>query len=322
MKLVTLGSFVLSSVIPLRFLPDKIITPMTKWLCSLSFDKAGSHAQGPAFLIALFLFVLPVQAFPPAPHYTIYGTVRDQVGQTLTAEGAVIVLLKGGVEVGRTPINSALWFDHNYELNIRIDQNRSGTTFYNEKAIPAQGLFSLVVEMNGALFYPIEVSGNLTAGKGGERVRLDLNLGEDSDGDGLPDVWEQWQLYQAGYYPDENGDWPINLIDRNGDFDGDGSSNWLEYLAGTFAGDATEKFTLEIKERLPESVRFEFYAITGKSYILERSVDLETWTQIPFSIAAPGTGNISYTATSVGIVSAFTPALAGTTTEFYRLSVR
>jgi hypothetical protein len=274
--------------------------------------------------MALLLCSSParLQAFPPAPYYTLYGTVRDQVGQTLTAEGAVLVLLKGGLEIGRTPINSALRLDQNYELNIRIDQNRSGTTSYSDKAVAAQGLFSLVVEMNGALFYPIEVSGNLTAGKGGERVRLDLNLGEDSDNDGLPDVWEEWQLYQAGYLPDANGDWSLNLITRDGDFDGDGSSNQLEYIAGTFAGDATEKFALEIKEKLPASVRFEFYGITGKTYTIERSVDGQTWGRIPFSIAAPGTGGISHSAAGVGIVSAFTTPLPGATKEFFRLSVR
>lgn len=276
------------------------------------------------FTCAMFLVlvVASARAFPPAPYYTLYGTVRDQVGQTVTAEGAMLILLKGGVEIGRTPINSLIRLDQNYELKIRIDQNRSGTTFYTDKAVASQGLFSLVVEMNGSLFYPIEVSGTLTAGKGGERVRLDLNLGEDSDGDGLPDAWEQWQLYQAGYYPDENGDWPIHLITRNGDFDGDGSSNLLEYIAGTFAGDATEKFALEIKEKLPESVRFEFYGITGKNYTIESSPDAKTWTRIPFSTAVPAAGELSYTAVDVGILSAFTIPQTGTTKEFFRLSVR
>lgn len=260
------------------------------------------------------------RAFPPAPYYTLYGMVRDQVGQTLTAEGATLILLKGGEEVGRTPVNN-LQLDQNYELNIRIDANRSGTTLYTDKAVPAQSLFSLVVEMNGSLFYPIEVAGNLTAGKGGERVRLDLNLGEDSDGDGLPDVWEQWQLYQAGYYPDGNGNWPIHLIDRNGDLDGDGLSNYMEYLAGTFAGDATEKFNLEIKEKTETGVRFEFYAITGKTYTIERSTDVKTWTRVPFAVGAPAPGAQTYSATDVGILSAFTtPAAADK--EFYRLTVR
>jgi hypothetical protein len=259
-------------------------------------------------------------AFPPAPYYTLYGIVRDQVGQTITAEGAEIILLKGGVEVGRTPITSSQ-LDQSYELKIRIDQSRTGTTFYTDKAIAASGLFSLVVTMNGETFSPIEVSGNLTAGKGGERVKLDLTLGEDTDKDGLPDAWEAWQLYQAGRYPDDNGNWDLTLIDRNGDFDQDGQSNQLEYLAGTFAGDATETFGLSIKEKLPDSVRLEFYGITGKVYTIESTLDMKTWTRVPFAVGAPGTGSSGYQASEVGIVSAFTAPRSGTS-EFYRLSVR
>jgi hypothetical protein len=277
---------------------------------------------GCTFLGALLLAIATgvASAFPPAPYYALYGMVRDQVGQTVTAEGAVVILLKGGVEVGRTPITSNR-LDQSYELNLRIDQNRSGTTFYTEKAIAAQGLFSLVVSMNGELFYPIEVSGNLTAGKGGERVNLDLTLGEDLDKDGLPDVWEAWQLYQAGLYPDENGEWDLSLIDRDGDFDGDGQSNLLEYIAGTFAGDATETFGLTIKEKLTDSVRFEFYGITGKVYTIESSLDMKTWTRVPFSVGAPAAGNNAHQAGDVGIVSAFT-APRSSASEFYRLSVR
>ena len=283
---------------------------------------ANRGGLGCTFLGALLLAIATgvASAFPPAPYYALYGMVRDQVGQTVTAEGAVVILLKGGVEVGRTPITSNR-LDQSYELNLRIDQNRSGTTFYTEKAIAAQGLFSLVVSMNGELFYPIEVSGNLTAGKGGERVNLDLTLGEDLDKDGLPDVWEAWQLYQAGLYPDENGEWDLSLIDRDGDFDGDGQSNLLEYIAGTFAGDATETFGLTIKEKLTDSVRFEFYGITGKVYTIESSLDMKTWTRVPFSVGAPAAGNNAHQAGDVGIVSAFT-APRSSASEFYRLSVR
>lgn len=280
----------------------------------------SSRRTAPLVLTGLVLNTCVSSAFPPAPYYTLYGMVRDQVGQTVTAEGAVVILLKGGVEVGRTPITSNR-LDQSYELNLRLDQNRSGTTFYSEKAVAAGGLFSVVVSMNGALFYPIEVSGNLTAGKGGERVKLDLTLGEDRDRDGLPDTWEAWQLYQAGLFPDENGEWDLSLIDPNGDFDKDGQGNLLEYIAGTFAGDATETFSLTIKEKLPESVRLEFYGITGKVYTLESTLDMKTWTRVPFAVGAPGAGNNAHQADEVGIVTVFT-APRGTTSEFYRLSVR
>ena len=259
-------------------------------------------------------------AFPPAPSCALYGMVRDQVGQTVTAEGAEVILLKGGVEIGRTPISSTR-IDQSYELNMRIDQNRSGTSLYSDKAVAAGGLFSVVVSMNGALFYPIEVSGNLTAGKGSERVTLDLTLGEDLDKDGLPDTWEAWQLYQAGLSVDEEGRWDLRLIDPADDYDKDGQSNALEYIAGTFAGDATETFGLTIKEKLPESVRFEFYGITGKIYTIESTVDMKSWTRVPFAMEATAPAAGGWQASAVGVVSAWT-ALRSDTHEFYRLSVR
>lgn len=292
--------------------------------------KSNIHSQPssalPMRVLRCFAFFLllggSAYAFPPAPYYTLFGMVRDQVGQVVTAEGAMIILLKGGEEVGRTPITKGVQLDQNYELNIRIDQNRAGTALYTTKAVLAQGAFSIVVQMDGALFYPIEVQGNLTAGKGGERVRLDLNLGEDLDHDGLPDIWEEWQLYQAGLFPDEFGNWDISLINKNGDLDGDGQSNWLEYLAGTFAGDATEKFDLKIKEKLPADVRFEFFEITGKTYTIERTTDLVTWARVPFSVGAVGVGALTHTATDVGIRSAYAKPVVGAANEFYRLTVR
>ncbi len=264
---------------------------------------------------------VPADGFPPAPFFALYGTVRDQVGQTVTADRAEVVLLKGYQEMGRTPITSGVRLDQNYELHMRLDQNRGGTTLYTEKALATQSPYSLAVDIGGVRYYPIEVAGNLTAGKGGERVRLDLNLGQDSDGDGLPDVWEQWQLYQAGLYPDDNGNWPIHLIDRNGDYDHDGVSNWLEYVAGTFAGDATERFTLVIKEKTATHARFEFFGITGKTYTIEASRDMKTWVRVPFSVGTAAAGSPSWIAQDVAIVSAFTTTGADTN-QFYRLTVR
>lgn len=259
------------------------------------------------------------QAFPPAPYYTLYGMVRDQVGQTVSAEGAEIILLKDGVEAGRAPVTTGL--DHNYELALEIDQNRPGTDTYSDNAVAAQGQFSLAVEMNGALFYPIEVAGDLTAGKGSERVRLDLNLGEDTDRDGLPDIWEQWQLFQGGYNPDAQGVWDLSLISKEGDLDGDGQADGFEYITGTFAGDAEEHFGLEIKEKLEDTVRFEFYAIIGKTYTIETSSDLKNWSRVPLAVGDAAATSASYRATEVGILSAFT-APGTTGSEIFRLTVR
>lgn len=261
-------------------------------------------------------------AFPPAPYYTLYGMVRDQAGQTVNVEGAAVLLLKDGKELARTPVSSFLTPDQNYEMRIRLDLIRQGTALYTAAAIASGGTFSLTVEMGGQRYLPIEVSGNLTAGKGAERAKLDLTLGEDTDHDGLPDAWEAWQLYQAGKLPGPNG-WDLSLLDRDGDFDGDGQSNYREYLAGTFAGDAAEIFKLEIREKTGDRIRLEFFGITNKMYTVERSTDNLTWTRIPMAAGpAPATPVSAWQATSVGIVQAFVTATPGTGAEFFRLTVR
>ncbi len=285
--------------------------------------SSGAHSAGAALfsLLALVLgFIGPASAFPPAPHYTIYGVVRDQVGATLQVEGAQILLLRDNVEIGRAPILKDLLLDQNYELHIRIDQNRAATRTYSGKAIAAAGLYSVVVELNGERFYPIEVSGNLRVGQGGERVRIDFNLGADADGDGLPDAWEEWQLHQSGRVPGTPG-WNLALITRDGDFDGDGTSNYLEYLAGTFAGDATERFELKITGKTATVVSFEFFAITGKVYAIEESTDLRTWTPAPFASSAGGATTTLHRATAVGIQPAYVTVPAGVA-RFYRITVR
>jgi hypothetical protein len=273
--------------------------------------------------LLLVLAASKAGAFPPAPCYTLHGIVRDQTGQVVRAESASVILFKGTAEAGRASIGPLAEPDKNYELRVRIDQARPATTLYNASAVPSEGQFGLKVELGGRLYYPIEVTGTLTAGKGGESVKLDLTLGEDSDRDGLPDAWEQWQLFQAGKLPGEDGQRLINLLDKDGDFDGDGQSNYMEYLAGTFAGDATEFFKLEIKEKLAEKIRFEFYGITGKTYTIERSTDNRTWTRLPLSTGtAEAQAADTYTATAVGVQSAFVTPAAGAASEFFRLTAR
>jgi hypothetical protein len=186
--------------------------------------------------------------------------------------------------------------------------------------VPALGLFSLAVDLDGQRYYPIEVAGQLQAGQGGERVRLDLNLGSDTDLDGLPDVWEEWQLYQLGEYPGAPG-WTLARVTRDGDLDGDGVSNFQEYVAGTFAGDATERFELKLLSIANGVASFQFFAITGKVYKIEASTDLVTWAEIPFSVAAGATPALFHRAADVAVLPAYADYPAGQK-RFYRLTVR
>jgi hypothetical protein len=242
-------------------------------------------------LLALGLSVAAplLQAFPPAPYYTVFGTVRDENGLRLDVAGAVVALYRNHTEVVRQDIiNSTDRPDQNYQFRLKMEMDVDETRSYSSLANTPGTAFTIGVVINNITYYPLEVSGPVvpTIGKPGDRVRLDLTLGVDSDGDGIPDSWEISQLFAAGYQPGPNG-WDLSLLDRNGDLDGDGISNYAEYIAGTFASDPTDFLSLQITARFVQSIRFRFFAIASKTYSLEMSTDLQTWTAVPAYLSNP-----------------------------------
>ncbi|MES2707047.1 MAG: hypothetical protein V4726_10645 [Verrucomicrobiota bacterium] len=224
----------------------------------------------------------------------------------------------------RTQLTGAAGTDYNYQLRVKFDMLRELSAAYSSRALSAGTVFTLAVESGGQVFYPIEMASPTAVGAPAERRRLNLTLGVDSDGDGLPDAWEHSQLHHAGIIPGASG-WDLSLITRDGDFDRDGVGNYAEYLAGTYAADASSTLDLKIREKLPEAVRLEFYAIYGKSYTLQSSPDLKTWTTVNFSLSAPDanpppTPHPLLAAATTGVVSIYTAA--GSAATYYRLNIR
>jgi hypothetical protein len=275
-------------------------------------------------LPALFALTAPAAAFPPAPYFTIFGYVRDQYGVLIPGGGASLVVLKDSKEVMRQPVASVGSSDFNYQIRMQMDMLRQATAVYSSKAMTAGSVYTIAVEVGGQRLYPIELSTPPTVGNSAERRRLNLTLGVDSDGDGLPDAWEEAQLYHAGIMPGPDG-WDLSLIDRDGDFDGDGVSNFNEYIAGTYATDASSSLALEIKEKVGDFVKLEFYAMYGRSYTLEASSDLKTWSTVSFSLDAPVAATLTGTRTSLqsvttGLTSIYAGASASAT--YHRLTSR
>lgn len=225
-------------------------------------------------------------AFPPAPFKTIHGMVRDEYGNALKLDGVTVVFSQEGNQVLQAPVAPSSLLNQNYQIRLRMDMRRPGTVAYNDLAQNPGQQFTLAVRINDILYQPIEMSTPPTVGQPGERTRLNLTLGADSNGDGIPDAWQISQLYAAGIMPDENG-WRFDMLDRDGDFDGDGISNYAEYIAGTYATDGNDYLALNLVEKQPSSVKLSFYSIIGKTYSLEASSDLKTWVQVPHYTSNP-----------------------------------
>jgi hypothetical protein len=201
---------------------------------------------------------------------------------------------------------------------------RNGSAAYSSTALKTGTAYTIALSIGGQLFQPIEVTSTPpSVGAPADRRRLNLTLGIDSDNDGLPDAWEEAQLFHAGIIPSPEG-WDLSLISRLGDFDGDGLSNWREYLAGTYATDAASHIRLEISGASEGHARFRFYALYGRTYGLESSTDNQTWIPVRFTGGTPadpaGNSSLSLTATATGPTEIFTTAT--TAVRFYRLTIR
>ena len=217
-------------------------------------------------------------AFPPAPHHVVHGTIRDELGTPLAAGSATVlfeaasgVTLTTGIILGNEP-------GVNYSLVVPMD---AGVTedLYKATALKPTVPFSIRVRIGGVNYLPIQLQGRFAAlGQPGRKTRLDLTLGADTDGDGLPDAWERALLAALG------GNRTLADIRGDGDDDGDGLSNLQEYLAGTYAFDKEDGFSLKIERLEAGKPVLKFLAIRGRSYQIQASTDLSTWTAVPFEV--------------------------------------
>jgi hypothetical protein len=232
------------------------------------------------FAACLATWLPSLQAYPPAPPHIFYGCVRDEMGNPLNSSSAEVILeALSGTQV-KTKINPSLQSGVNYSLSVPMD---SGITddLYQATALRPMVPFRIKVKIGQTTYLPIETKGDYAnLGRPGQRTRLDLTLGEDSDGDGLPDAWERALVAALG------GNLDLQDINPKGDSDGDGLSNVDEYLAGTYAFDNKDGFALKIVRSLEDRAVLEFMAIRGRAYTLYGSEDLKDWKPISFRMVA------------------------------------
>ena len=259
-------------------------------------------------------------AYPPAPHHTLYGIVRNQIGDPINlSSGDIYLETPSGTQL-RSSVVSGLDPGVNYKLEVPMDSGTAADiNAYMPTALKPFWQFKLKVQIGQTTYLPIEMIGNFAQiGQPSLKTRIDLTLGVDSDGDGLPDAWEQTLIDIYGG--------TLATINPNDDTDGDGIKNIDEYIAGTYAFDPEDGFKLAIVGVSNGHSQLEFLGIRGRTYTIQESPTMQQWTTSKFRFltsGVPGPLQTSYRATDVRLLRVEVPpsAIAGTN-RFFRAIVQ
>jgi hypothetical protein len=269
------------------------------WFCFLGLLSFGSVAF----------------AYPPAPDHFFYGLVRNEWGDPIDVSNARIRIVSTNGTGATAPIAASVQPGINYRLTVPMDSARS----LKGDVAPFSSLrqnqaFQLMVQIGQITYLPIEMVFSRPIGDPAGTTRLDLTLGIDTDGDGLPDAWEL-----------ANGLNPNDPNDANGDIDGDGISNRNEYLAGTYAFDPNDGFRLTLVNVNAGQSQLEFLAIRGRTYTVQASPNLQQWTPVNFRVVTggtPGPLQSTYPANDIRTLRIEVPAQAGTTNRYFKAVVQ
>lgn len=268
-------------------------------------------------LLLLCSFILHTSSFitsayPPAPFHLFYGLLRDEYGTPISSRAEVILETSSGVQV-KTVVNPGIETAANYRLEVPMDSGLMAAP-YQPSALQPTAPFRIKVRVGGVTYLPIEMRGDFSQlGQPGQRTRLNLTLGEDSNGDGLPDAWQRL------INPD------LTKVKPGADA-GNGLSYLQTYYAGTYAIDPKLGFALNIvgfKEGAPQ---LEFLAVTGRTYTLLGTSDLKTWKALPFRVPAEGATAAARESYQTDVVKNVRLEVPGPTTElsptYFRLMLQ
>ncbi len=272
----------------------------------------------PLALLALLLGAPALRAFPPAPNVLIYGMVKDQYGTPLqNSSDQVILQTTTGVQVVGN-VQPGLAIGVNYSVSVPMDAGTIPGLSTPTAQLPGNQC-KLYVLVGTTTNLPIEMTGSyLVLGQPASQTRQNLTLGTDANGDGIPDTWETAFLAQIGQ------NLALGSINPNQVYTSDGRTLKQEYLLGNYPFNPNATFNVQLVSQNAGSVVLAFTTMTGRTYTVSGSSDLQNWTPLSFSIPAAGPAVMaSYYASAIQPLQVQTvqPTNAPTL-QFFRLALQ
>jgi hypothetical protein len=254
-----------------------------------------------SFCLALLLAPTTLLAYPPAPAHILSGIVRDEFGEPLSAEEGIVIMERNGTEITRAPTDPLVGSGLNYQLSVPIDAGVF-PGLYQASALNPGMTFNIRVLIGTTSFVPIQMVGTVhNIGTPGGRTRLDLNLGVDSDGDGIADAWER-----ALIDSDVTGRLrSLADVTPDGDIDGDGLTNLQEQALGSYPLDSSDGLKLDIVTVANGLARVRFVCIRGRTYSIKSSTNQLSWTPVTFALTPTGATGLSHVASDTTYLDAY-----------------
>lgn len=261
------------------------------------------------------LMTAQAQVSMPLPPFTVYGKAANWSGRAFSSNDVASVVAKiNGVEMDRCQVVSGIYPELNYRIHIPM---ATGPT-------PGRGVtgdpITFEVYYDGRMHAVMNGSTTPVVGETATALQCNLIVGTDSSGDGLPDEYKSLLL---PYYIAAGRGTTIADVLPEDDFDGDGYSNYQEFLAGTIPVDGSDYPRIHnIFVASSNRVGVTFLAAPGRTYTLPGSDDLASgqWANSVVSLSTNVTPNRTFYGSEKNQI--VTLYLVQTNRASFRLDVR